>query len=217
MSYEDLATRTILTRSIALLRRRLLNAIAAVLVLTALGIGADLMADWSGFLTFIAGLANLCFLYDLTKKALDDLDLLPGGFGKSGLMSLLGLQILSTIAIGIGFLFLLVPGIYLMTRLFLAVPILLAEEGGVGAAIKQSWEETDGRVLQILPVIAVIYVPMLLATFTLFLLLEGIDLSFMASLATNLVMNACFVLGWYAAVVLYGSGRRGTELVEVFA
>jgi hypothetical protein len=62
----------------------------------------------------------------------------------NGIGSLVGVLILSGLAIGGGFLFLIAPGVFLMCRLFVCVPAVVIERKGPSAAFSRSWELTDG-------------------------------------------------------------------------
>ncbi|MCK6526311.1 hypothetical protein L6R50_01690 [Myxococcota bacterium] len=59
-------------------------------------------------------------------------------------------SLLSSFAVGIGLLLLVLPGIYLMIRLFY-VPALVMVEGADGVeALRESWRRTEGRELDVL-------------------------------------------------------------------
>jgi hypothetical protein len=217
MNNERLTAGMILSRSIALLRSRPRNALTAFLVLTAIGVVSDNSGDWGPFLTLLFAMASLCFIFQVTETLLGDLHLQPSGYPRTRLLALFGLLFLSNLSILVGFVFLIVPGIYLLARLFVVVPILLAEDAGVGEAMRRSWDQTSGLVLALIAVFAAIYLPVIPVMFLVVGLTETEHLPLLSSLLLNLAINASMILGWYAAVAVYASGRKGEELVEVFA
>ena len=67
--------------------------------------------------------------------------------------AMLGVLILSGMAIGMGMVFLIVPGVYLACRLLVAVPSTLIEKRGPGDAMNRSFQLTNdnaGRAFLIL-------------------------------------------------------------------
>lgn len=59
---------------------------------------------------------------------------------------MIGIVILSTILIGLGLILLIIPGIYVMTRLSLSNLSLVDRKGGVVASLRYSWNITKGPV-----------------------------------------------------------------------
>ncbi len=72
--------------------------------------------------------------------------------------SLLGLGIVAAIAIGLGFLLLVVPGLILYSGWFVVVPVLIMERKGVFDSLSRSWELTSGYKWQIFAVIVIAFV-----------------------------------------------------------
>jgi hypothetical protein len=76
----------------------------------------------------------------------------------------LGLSILSTLAVMLGMIALVIPGLFLMIRWSIAQPLIVARGGGVMATLGESWERTRGSefsifvatVAMLLPLIAVL-------------------------------------------------------------
>ncbi len=66
------------------------------------------------------------------------------GKGLSFLIPVVGVAIVTGLAIGLGFLALVVPGIILACGLFVAPVVAVIEKTGVGASISRSWEITQG-------------------------------------------------------------------------
>ena len=67
-----------------------------------------------------------------------------------------------SIPTGAGMYLLLIPGLYLMARLMLAGPAVMAEKIGVWAAIGRSWRVTRHAQFALLGVVAVIYLAAML-------------------------------------------------------
>ncbi len=59
----------------------------------------------------------------------------------------LGVLILSSLAIGVGFLLLLVPGIYVSLRLATALPAAATEDRGVVETLRRAWARGDGMLI----------------------------------------------------------------------
>ncbi len=59
--------------------------------------------------------------------------------------SLITVSVLSEIAISFGFIFFVVPGLFLMVAFSVAIPVLMVEKTGPIQAMKKSWAYTAGR------------------------------------------------------------------------
>jgi hypothetical protein len=82
------------------------------------------------------------------------------GTGLQVILPLIGLSILFTIGVGIGFILLIVPGVILLLMWAVAVPALVVERNGVFAAFRRSAELTRGakwKIFGLFLVLAVIY------------------------------------------------------------
>ena len=73
------------------------------------------------------------------------------------LLPLLGLGIVAGIAIGIGFLLFIVPGLILLTLWAVAAPVLVLERAGVFASLRRSRELVRGNGWQVFGVIVAIF------------------------------------------------------------
>jgi hypothetical protein len=70
------------------------------------------------------------------------------------------------IAVGIGFVLLIVPGVYLLGRLVLTSPVLVAElPRSPGGAFRRAWELSKGRAWQIALMVLLVYIVAGLASF----------------------------------------------------
>lgn len=64
-------------------------------------------------------------------------------------LSIIGLALLTGVAILLGFMFCILPGVVLTYGLFLAGPVLIVEHLGPAAAAQRSWDLTDGYKLNL--------------------------------------------------------------------
>lgn len=83
-------------------------------------------------------------LGQLLKQAIR---LLPAG---------LAISLMQGLAAGFGLLLFILPGIYLMARFLLALPLLVTENLHPVAALKQSWRLTKGHVLRTISMFAIL-------------------------------------------------------------
>jgi hypothetical protein len=70
----------------------------------------------------------------------------------SGFLALpawLGATLLTAVPLAIGLVLLIVPGLYLMARLFLVAPVIVVERKGSFSAIARSWKLTDDSAWQL--------------------------------------------------------------------
>lgn len=71
--------------------------------------------------------------------------------------------LVTSIGIILGFVLLIVPGIYLLTRWYMVVPVIMAEGGGVLTAARRSAGYTKGRFGALCAAVITIWVPYILA------------------------------------------------------
>jgi hypothetical protein len=76
------------------------------------------------------------------------------------LLSLLGIFIVYAIAVVIGSILLVLPGIYLGARLILAFPACVLDEKGVSDSLSISWEVADGNVLKLVAIFVLSLLPL---------------------------------------------------------
>jgi hypothetical protein len=72
---------------------------------------------------------------------------------------MLGLQLLLTVPLGVGFVLCLVPGIFLLVALSLATPAVVLQAAGPLEAIRLSWERTTGHRMSLFLLLVSIGVP----------------------------------------------------------
>ena len=79
-------------------------------------------------------------------------------WGLGRLFPVIGITIIATLGAGLGAMFILVPGLILMTMWWVAVPATVIEQTGVIDSLRRSVELTRGYRLKIFGVIGVIYI-----------------------------------------------------------
>lgn len=198
-----------------LLRENAGLAAGCVVGLTAINIGLDAVSTGNA-MALPAGLISLGAQYYLTATALEGRGLRePGRRNRFG--AFWGLNIVSGLGILLGYLLLILPGLYLSARWMVASPALLAEDNGVNDALGESWAITQPSFWAILGTLLVIFVPACLVGFGLSLAFEAWLPAF-ATAILYLFLFGAFVLSWMASVATYSLLRPGADhLAEVFA
>jgi hypothetical protein len=170
--------------------------------------------DWGAL--FLISILCLVLQYWLTRAALADI---PGWNPGTRFAAFIVLGIVSQAAIVVGFLLLIVPGIVLMVRWWISLPVLLDTELTVLEALGESWRRTERSFWPILGLIMPLYLLMLLGLGA----IEGMNLAGEARLYTpvealviNVTLTAANIFGWYVAVAAYELTARRSHLSEIF-
>jgi hypothetical protein len=212
-------TRALLGRTLRLLRADGVPALASWLLLAAGATAIDTIgpgASRNGGATLFLSVATIGFQYWATRAALRQVGAVPTQAGRFGPFFLLG--IVSSLAYFLGFALLVVPGILLVVRWWMAVPILLDSNAGVFESLKESWRGTKGGFWPIFRLLVAIWSPVVLASVAFGPVFAEGQTGIVGPLALNLALYASLVAGWYAAVATYSvsEGRRDS-LNDVFA
>lgn len=173
-----------------------------LILLTGLGIAGDMAPPDAAVLAlFGTSIASFAAQYILTRRVMRRDGLLMSGV--SGAVAVMfGLGIVSNMAIGLGFLLLVVPGWWLAARWIAAVPVLFAEEPGVMAALDTSAARMRPMIPAAMVAILIVYLPFAVAMA--WFVLEGdVETSAATSVLTNLAMSVSQVGAWYLAVAAY--------------
>lgn len=209
----------LLSKTGALITRNIGSAMMWIVVLTAIGVGSDLFSP-DRPIVWLSSVVALLGLAQVTQNLLDDSDLLPHRDSGLRFWSLFGLCLLTNLGIIVGLVLLVLPGIYLAARWWVAVPILYAEDVGVFDAMQRSWEETKGNFAAMVTMLVVIYLPMLTSIGVFALLSDdtgNLD-SVPLLILVNLLISGASVCAWYGAVATYEQLRPGSRtLAEIFA
>lgn len=106
------------------------------------GFYVDTQTDGMGGEILVLNIASIAVLYFMTKAMIENPGLAPdglvGGFG-----TYFGIAILSGLAVVLGILLLVLPGLFLIVRWAPAYGYGLAETGGVTEGLGKAWEATE--------------------------------------------------------------------------
>ncbi len=174
----------------------------ALILLSSVGIAFDMAPpEVMALAMFGTSIAGFAAQYILTRRVMRRDGLLMAG-AAGAVAAMFGLGIVSNLAIGLGFLLLLVPGWWLAARWIAAVPVLFAEEPGVMAALDISAARMRPMVPAAMVAILIVYLPFVVAMA--WFVLEGdVETSAATSVPTNLAMSVSQVGAWYLAVAAY--------------
>jgi hypothetical protein len=198
-------------------RGNALTIILAVAGLTAANLALDqLSKDGSGTF-FLSGLTALGAQYYVTRAALDRAGFLPEGRpGRFG--SFWGMNILTGLAILVGCILLVLPGLYLLARWLIAAPVILAEDKTAGEGMRESWEMMGGSAWQAVGAVLVLYVCGFALALGPLLLFEVDSTPMAVQVVSYIVLFGTTVSGWLMAVGVYAMvAQRHRSLEEVFA
>ena len=213
-------TGTILSGTTELLRGNAKLAVTTIAVLAAAATLFDLVkgAGISSGGNVALGAGSLVAQCHITATLLGERGLMTPGARPVRFWAMVGLGFCANIAIGIGLVLLIVPGLILAVRWFVSVPALIGEDLGVFASLSASWEETRGRFWPILGAILVIFVPMVIVAGVggVFQAATGDSVIFAA--IVNIAVYGAIVVAWHMAVAIHAPGHaRLSDLAETFA
>jgi hypothetical protein len=140
----------------------------------------------------------------------------------SVLLPVLGLAILVGLGVGIGLMLLIVPGIILLLRWAVSVPVLVQERQGVLASMKRSAELTAGSrwaLLGLFVIIAIIIIVVQLVVGFVVALFGGI-IALVLGLIIQSILSTVFSTATAVSYVALREAKEGTsvqELAKIFA
>jgi hypothetical protein len=114
----------------------------------------------------------------------------------------IGLTILSTLGVMLGFIAFILPGLFIMARWSLAQPLLVAGGRGVMAALGESWERTKGLEFQIIGAALALAIPVIAILIGLSVFLE--EANPVRIVVSQLAGSATSALFLAMGVALYG-------------
>lgn len=146
-------------------------------------------------------------------------DRLPEGRGHRRYGAIFGSGLLSGLGIVVGLFLLIVPGLVLVARWSVAVPIIVAENAGATESLGRSWDRTSPSAV---PVFLVYLIAMLVYAAGLAAIVAAFSADtpdgIISILSLNTVASVLSVLGWVLAVAVYRCITPGTHgLDAVFA
>lgn len=205
----------LLAETVHLLRLNAGIALSALVGMTLIGMAFDLYPQLAGPAGVTSIIVNLFLQYEISLILLVHYGLVDGRGGRRRLWALLGLNIVTGLAILLGLVILIIPGIYLLVRWSAAVPALIAEEASISESLDRSAETVDGRFWHILAALLVTWAFCILGVLVAVLIPE--DQSLIVSLIVNFSISLGLVAGWHLAVAIYARRQDVARLAEVFA
>ncbi len=160
----------------------------------------------------VQNLINLLFQFLITRQILQEMDIIQPldahdqrGFGSAFLVSLL-----SGLGIFIGFLLLVVPGIFLALRWTIALPVMVSTHANPTDSLRQSWDMTEPYSAKLL----MVYLP-LFAAFTGYfgaiLWFENTQMVMIADIA----IEPFIAIAWILPCIIFNKLRKDDR--EIFA
>ena len=210
----DFSPSQALGHALRLMTGNWVGAAAAVALLTAGGTASDLLPESGTALFLFVSVLAIAFQDRLTSSALRVAGL--EGDPRSRFWGVFGASFLAGIGIFLGFILLILPGLYLFARWALAIPILIEENRGPGEALRSSWDRTEGKVWPVFLTVLPVFLPVVTA-FVLLVASDPAELPELEiSLAFNAVLSLCQVAGWYTAVAIYVALVPRDSIAEIF-
>jgi hypothetical protein len=210
------------TRMLALMAAYPATVLVPWLVLMVPSVAIDLYGGDEAFrLGSFVGLIGMVAQYWATYRVLAGEGMVDPA-NRPSVWSFIGVTVLGGLAIALGCLFLVLPGLYLAARWIAAVPIVIGEGAKMGDAMRVSGERTEsGRgammgliALTALPWVAVVVGPVLAELMGVIAAYDSVP----GIVAINGLIHVSAILGWFAALAAYVLSRPDeVTLGEVFA
>jgi hypothetical protein len=190
-----------------------------VLVALVLLVGGNIAIDQLGKSTAaIAGFLSTAVQLYVLRAALDRAELLPAN-SKARLWRFWWMSLISALAIMAGCVLLIVPGLYLAARWFLAGPIVIAEDETTATeALRKSWDLTRDSAWHFAGATLILFGGGLAVAILPSVLVPETARGVFVHAATYVVMFGAYVCGWLMEVGAYARLTNSTHsLAEVFA
>lgn len=140
-------------------------------------------------------------------------DALSKGFARA--LPLLGVSILTGLVVSIGFVLLVVPGLWLICMLYAAVAVCVVERRGVTESMSRSAELTSGYRWQILGLVLIVGIASWLASWVIQHLGASLGGPVFGALLGNLIQVYLIALGSVLAALVYYRLRSIKEGVDI--
>jgi hypothetical protein len=197
--------------------------IALVIYVVAAAIEAllsGLLGVFGAFLAAIVGIVAAFLLQAALVKAVEDVrdgrvdlsfsETLQAARPAVGRVAIA--SILAGIAIGIGLVLLIVPGLYLLTIWCLIVPVIVLEGAGVGTAFERSRQLVRGYGWQVFGTLVLVFLVLLAISLVVSLLLAGLPQAareFIGSIVSGTLVSPflalVLTLGYFRLLAAHGS------------
>jgi hypothetical protein len=214
---------SVLTRSVWILRRNLAPFTLLALILTVPSLLSNALPSPDGtvsaiFPFFLNGLIQLVLSSLLTAaityRTIADLrgtqSDLPHALRQSGalILPVTVAALLIGLLISLGMILLIVPGFYVMTTLWVAIPAIVVERCRIIASLRRSAELTGGNRLRVFAIIAVYFA---LVIFVGWLIVAALGYTGLAAFVSYIVTAPIVAWGAVATAVIYHDLRLLTE------
>jgi len=203
---RELKIGTIIDKSLAVLERAVVPALAFVAALTvinsAIGYFTANAAPLSKLavtpLTIVIG---VFFSYLLLKVIVERTGLRSRG-DKEVFLTYFGLAILYGLGVALGLILLVLPALFLIARWSLAQTLVVARGDGIKQAFGESWERTSGNEFQIIvAVLLFVFVPMVISVTATLMFGQG---NLTGIIVSQLATSVGSLLSLCMGVALYG-------------
>jgi hypothetical protein len=163
---RELKIGKIIDDTLGVLEKGAMPALIFVLVLTAaslpityasVGSTAALNVAGGQLLQSVVGIVCSYFLLVVLMRRTG----LQSPTGEDVFLPYIGMSLLSALAVTLGMIALILPGLYLMVRWIIAQPVIVARGGGVMASLGESWERTRGNEFPIFVAALAVVVPLI--------------------------------------------------------
>lgn len=194
--------------------------LAMFVLLTAMGIGSDMISgnEAAPGLMILTSIVTLVVGFYVLRDSLERAGLMPDGRGGS-MIGLFVMGFVSGLAILIGFVLLIVPGLYLSGKWAGAAALLIAEDEGGIDSLRLAGKRSAGMVWSNMLAVVAVWLPAVavLAGFML-LLWDSPEEPWGLTLLLNAAISVANLGSWYLAVAVYAASRTPDQtLDEVFA
>ena len=196
----------IITRAVRLANADGFYVLLTFLLMTVPYVWADLMmSDNDALLT--SGLITLASLVPqilLTERALmrEGLIKVPRSENRGYFARAFGQSLLAGLGFLIGLALLIIPGLILMARWSIALPLLIAGDRGATEALRESWDMTEGYFNLCLSTLLLIWVPAIILTVGLIFAGQYLP-ALVNSILFETLTSGAVLLMWFVAVALY--------------
>lgn len=213
---DNLSAEHLLRTTLSLAWRAWPECLGALLLYIGLDIALDFVAvsEWVGVVALVVFGWVMGVVVTLSLLRRSDV-----AFAESGATSLvqgLAASLFTGFAIGIGFLLLVIPGLYLSIRWLMVIPVILAEGGGISSAASRSAQYGRGHFWTLFGAFVLLWLPWLIVW--LGAVIAGMDENFIFENSVLLPIEALvMILSCCLAVSAYLALRDRGRLEEVFA
>ena len=210
---RELKTGKVIDKSLAVIERNIGPVLAFVVVITALCVPVSYVAIGSTSISRLIGsevlrsVISMICSYFLLVAMLRRTNLFSRT--QDAFLPFIGLTLLSSLGTLLGFIALVLPGIFIMARWILAPQMLVARDSGVMQALGDSWERTRGNEFQIIFGTLLLLLPLIAIGIAISVFLEADSLPRL--IVGQIASTAATVVFLSVGVALYGLMGIGKE------